>query len=300
MAFPRALHGTLALLLLFTPPLLVGAADDGDARYEQALLWRIERDGIDPSHLLGTMHSDDPRVLALSPQRVAALDSAQRFAMEAVMDASSSAAIQRAMRLPEGARLPQLLGATQWRRLSDALKARGLPAEALAELRPWAVAVILSMPPLRGAVLDQQLAERARQRGLAVHGLESVAEQIAVFEGLSGTQQIDYLDDMLALVESGRMADYLERMTERYAAADLAGLVDLVERMDAESDDPQLVEQITERLIDARNRHMAERLQPLLERGGTFAAIGALHLPRAGGVLERLAAAGWRLVPITE
>ncbi len=300
MAFPRALHGALALLLFIAPPLLARVGGDQGAGYDQALLWRIERDGVDPSHLLGTMHSDDPRVLALSPQRDAALQTAQRFVMEVLMDASASAAIQRAMQLPAGKRLPQLLDAAQWQRLSEVLRAYELSAEALAGLRPWAVAVMLSVPPSRGAVLDQYLAERARQRGLAVHGLESAAEQMAVFEGLSNAQQIDYLDDVLALVESGCMANYLERMTERYAAADLAGLVALVERMDGHISDPQLVEDITERLIDQRNMRMAERLQPLLERGGTFAAVGALHLPGAGGLLERLASAGWRLVPIIE
>jgi uncharacterized protein YbaP (TraB family) len=37
---------------------------------------------------------------------------------------------------------------------------------------------------------------------------------------------------------------------------------------------------------------MAERLRPLLDQGGRFVAIGALHLPGPKGVLQRLMDSG--------
>ena len=42
-------------------------------------------------------------------------------------------------------------------------------------------------------------------------------------------------------------------------------------------------------------QRMAERLLPLLAKGGVFVAVGALHLPGADGLLARLKAAGFSL-----
>lgn len=55
---------------------------------------------------------------------------------------------------------------------------------------------------------------------------------------------------------------------------------------------PDLTERVQELAIDERNARMAERLRPLLDQGGRFIAIGALHLPGPKGVLQRLADAG--------
>lgn len=38
---------------------------------------------------------------------------------------------------------------------------------------------------------------------------------------------------------------------------------------------------------------MAERAAPLLEKGGAFIAVGALHLPGKEGLIERFRALGY-------
>jgi hypothetical protein len=58
---------------------------------------------------------------------------------------------------------------------------------------------------------------------------------------------------------------------------------------------PGLVETFTERLLDARNERMAERMQPRLAEGGAFVAVGALHLPGEGGILKLLEGQGYQL-----
>jgi uncharacterized protein YbaP (TraB family) len=47
------------------------------------------------------------------------------------------------------------------------------------------------------------------------------------------------------------------------------------------------------RLIDDRNVQMVERMLPRLQRGSTFIAIGALHLPGEKGILQLLAEKGY-------
>ena len=47
-----------------------------------ARLWKIEKDGVKPSYLFGTMHMTDPRVIDLTPEAKAAFDSAGTVVIE--------------------------------------------------------------------------------------------------------------------------------------------------------------------------------------------------------------------------
>ena len=54
------------LLLLMV--LVSGRAALADAPYSDARFWRIDREGAEPSFILGTMHVTDPEVTALPPE----------------------------------------------------------------------------------------------------------------------------------------------------------------------------------------------------------------------------------------
>jgi uncharacterized protein YbaP (TraB family) len=64
------------------------------------------------------------------------------------------------------------------------------------------------------------------------------------------------------------------------------------------SDDPEmraLQDALTDRMLAERNAIFVKRLQPLLQQGGAFVAVGALHLVGARGVPALLEANGWVL-----
>ena len=84
---------------------------------------------------------------------------------------------------------------------------------------------------------------------------------------------------------------------EVYLAHDLTRLAGLRQQY-ASRDNAQLEEGIMEELVDTRNARMAERMVPYLEQGGTFIAVGALHLPGQGGILQRLRERGYRVTAV--
>ncbi|EPF95860.1 hypothetical protein L258_01834 [Brucella abortus 84-0928] len=51
-------------------------------------------------------------------------------------------------------------------------------------------------------------------------------------------------------------------------------------------------------ILTDRNHLMVDRATPLLEKGGVFLAIGALHLPGKEGVVELLRQKGYRLTAL--
>ncbi len=46
-------------------------------------------------------------------------------------------------------------------------------------------------------------------------------------------------------------------------------------------------------MINARNKLMAERAEPILARGNAFIAVGGLHLPGNEGLVEKFRQAGY-------
>ena len=83
-----------------------------------------------------------------------------------------------------------------YRRAVTAMAAHGLPETMVARMKPWAIAVTLMTPPAQGGVvLDQLLYRQAVSAGKPVQGLETVAEQVDLFDGLSEQEQIGLLRD---------------------------------------------------------------------------------------------------------
>lgn len=60
-----------------------------------------------------------------------------------------------------------------------------------------------------------------------------------------------------------------------------------------QQDDQRLADEFQQRLVVDRNHRMAERMQPYLQQGKVFIAVGALHLPGEEGLLNLLEQQGY-------
>jgi hypothetical protein len=134
------------------------------------------------------------------------------------------------------------------------------------------------------------LFQRARQAGKQVHGLETIAEQLEVFEGLPLDDQVALLRDA---VEQFAGIDALHaELLAAYKRQDLAAMMAINEAA-MQIGDRRLAEKFQRRLIVDRNHRMAERLEPYLKQGGAFVAVGALHLPGEQGLVRLLEERGY-------
>lgn len=261
----------------------------GALHHEHGLLWEVTAPGGQRSRLFGTMHVGDPRVHGAAEAARTYLADARVFALEVVLDATAMNSLQAAMFLAPGQRLETQLGGNLFERVVGVASAYGLNRDIVGRMKPWAVFATLSLPPGdTGLALDFALLEQARTAGTALLGLESIQEQIAVFESIGLPDQLAIVRDMAC--HHDRFQTDMETMIERYAAGDLRGLVDVAFKYSTQNSDDML-----ETLIWERNGRMVERMLPELERGDAFVAIGALHLPGERGVLELLVRRGYRL-----
>jgi uncharacterized protein YbaP (TraB family) len=271
------------------------AVSEPAARYAKGLLWKIEAPGGAASHLFGTIHSDDPRVTALPEPVAKALDGSARFVMEATIDGDSLVRMAEIMFYTDGRTLEQVIGEKLYARTIKAMDARGLPTLGVEKQKPWAVMMALSMPPPRtGEFLDLVLQQRAAGQNKPVSGLETIAEQLAIFDGLPLPQQIALLDDAVRM--QAELDREFEALHKAWLARDLAGIVAVSEQH--KPGDEKLYNEVMDRLLDQRNRRMAERMAPMLKQGGAFIAVGAAHLPGEAGLLYRLEQAGYRVTAV--
>ncbi len=285
---PRLAKGRWLSFLFLSLVLGAAAADPG-------LFYRLEKPGRPVHYLLGTMHSDDPRVLSVADRVRPQLEEVAQVALEILPDGAGLFQAGLAMLLPPGQRLSELLGPDLYRQVESAMARKGVPSPVLERLKPWAVAVVLGTPPLHGEALDQRLYREALALGREAKALETPEEQLALFDELSPELQKRMVEEVLAQQE--RLKEQLEQLTAAYLAGDLERLQRLSLEYDAAGDEA-LARWFRERLIRRRNHRMAERLLPLLERDATLVAVGALHLPGNEGLIKLLESAGYRATPL--
>jgi uncharacterized protein YbaP (TraB family) len=282
-----------ALVLAVTWLFMPGASSQADTDTSHGLLWQISKPGQKPAYLFGTIHSEDTEVVNLPAPVMEAIDASESVVLEILMDADAMKYSSTAMLMLDGRSLPDLIGLPLYRQVSVAIPSRGIPELVLNRMKPWAVAVTLSTPaPETGEVLDRRLYQDAVQKGKAVYGLETIEEQLQVFDTMPEADQIALLKDT---VDHFPELDAMQmELLAAYKQRDLGALLAIYETS-MQTGDQRLAEDLQRRLVDDRNQRMVERMQPYLQQGKAFIAIGALHLPGTTGLLSTLEQRGYTI-----
>ena len=286
------------------------AARADDLVNGDGLLWRIEKPGLAPSYLFGTIHSTDESALEVARRAAQSINGSKVVATELggpidtiekanITAATLAKALDRDHDTFEGAVAPE-----DRQKIEKLISSLGYPAEFVHHLKPWFLAILTALPKceaeretLNLPEVDQFLAETARDSGVKVIGLETAEEQLAAIANmrpevaatlLTLTARDPGLNDnlyatMLRLYRESRPAEIL-------AVSDALGGLSDTER--AAQDEFMLA------LLQARNATMAERAAPLLASGGAFIAVGALHLAGKTGLVERFRAQGYTVTKV--
>lgn len=255
-------------------------------------LWKVG-DADTTIYLFGTVHALPQgkewfdgrieRAFAASDEMVTEVDLSDQ--------SSSAAAMQSAAVLPEGTSLRGLMTPDNRKQFEAALVGLGLPVEALDRMEPWMASLTMSLLPLlrQGYQTESgvEMALSARAGEKKRDALETIAQQIDLFDGMPMEAQLTFLDKTVEAMPEAKSS--LDAMVAEWIEGDADALAAL---LNAELDDPVLYA----RLLTQRNANWAGWIEQRLQQPGTvFVAVGAGHLAGADSVQRQLKRRGLKV-----
>jgi uncharacterized protein len=269
------------------------------------LLWRIEKPGLAPSYLFGTIHSTDDSVLEMAKRAAQSIEGAKVVVTELggpldsiekanLTAATFAKALDRDHDTFEG-----VISPADGAHVEKMIAGLGYPKEFAHHLKPWFLAILTALPACEGEreaknlpEVDQFLAQTAKDAGVKVVGLETPEEQLDTIAGLRPEVAATLV--ALAARDPKMNDDLYATMLNLYRESRPAEILAVTDAIGGESEPERAAQdEFMHALLQGRNAAMAERAAPLLASGGAFIAVGALHLPGKAGLIERFRADGY-------
>jgi len=283
---PRRLPGlTLSCVALACLTLASAVRADG-----LHALWELhgKRNTV---YILGSIHVLRPSDYPLAPAVLNAYSTAKSIFMEVNLQEIDSQRMQTELlasaRLPEGQTLPSIMGKQRYARASALAQEVGVDIGIFDAFAPWFVAEAISQLQLQQLGFQPQsgvemfFLEHARSDGKAVAGLETVHDQIALFNALSMDAQADYL--VSSLEEAHDLPKEVDDMVHAWQRGDTIWFTDQLKSELGR--DPLLYESV----LVARNRKWLPKIEALLNDDKNYLVIvGTGHLVGRGSVIELL------------
>jgi len=262
-------------------------------------LWEVSRGG-NTVYLLGSVHMLRPDAYPLDPALYEAFDAARVVAFEIDLGEAAAAAPRMLMRgmYTDGRSLRSELPADLYTRLDDKLAGFGISAQLVAPMKPWLVSMTLSSVALQQVGftpelgVDMHFFERAGEGGKRIVALETIEDQIDVFDGLTPDQQIALLESTLTEMDSIR--DRMDEITAIWASGDSERLSQLMN--ESLLDQPVL----TEGILYDRNRKWLPQIEAMVASGEpAIVIVGMGHMVGEQSVTDLLIEAGYEVTPVT-
>jgi len=262
------------------------------ARADGALhsLWEIHGKH-NTVYLLGSIHVLRASDYPLAPAVMEAYGNAKSVLMEVNLEEINSAQVQAEMLgsavLPEGKTLPDVLGKQRYARADALAHEVGVELSTFDQFAPWFAAEAISQMQLTQlgfqpeTGVEMYFMEKARNDAKSVAGLETVHDQIQVFENMPLDTQADYL--VSSLEQAHDLPKEVDSMVRAWQRGDTQWFEN---QMRSElGRDPRLYQAV----LGARNSKWVPKIEALLNEDKNYLVIvGTGHLVGQGSVIELL------------
>lgn len=262
---------------------------------EKSLLWKISGNGLEhDSYLYGTIHITCDATL---PQKVkTALDKTDQLCLELDMDDTNmQTEMMGGMMMKDGVTMQSLASKEDFKIVDTFLtKNLGFSAKMLNTLKPFMVSAMLypKMISCEMQSVESELMKIAKKQKEETIGLETVTEQLNVFDA------IPYQDQMNELVKTAKSdldkdRNELNKMLELYKTEDIEALYAFTQQSEN-----VLTSQFDDELLNSRNQNWIARMHKIAQNKATFFGVGAAHLGGEKGVINLLRKQGFTVEAI--
>jgi uncharacterized protein YbaP (TraB family) len=242
-------------------------------------------------YLLGSIHVLRPNDYPLAPVVLDAYTHAGSLLMEVNLDEINSEQVQAEMlasaTLSDGKTLPDVLGKQRYERAAALAHEIGVELSSFDQFAPWFAAEAISelqltqlgFQPENG--VEMYFMDRARSDGKSVDGLETVHDQISVFQNMSLDAQAEYL--LSSLEQAHDLPKEVDSMVRAWQRGDTRWFEsELQSDLGHDSD-------LYQSVLLARNRKWVPKIEALLNSDKNYLVIvGTGHLAGQGSVVDLL------------
>lgn len=258
---------------------------------QNSLLWKISGNGLSaPSYLYGTIHITCDATLDAATR--SAMDKTQQLYLELDMDDESMmTGMMMGMMMKDGNKMSTLASPEDFAIVDAYLtKTLGSPAKMVDNIKPFMISTMV-LPSLLDCPLqsvESELMKISKEQDEEVYGLETVEEQLAVFDAIPYKDQ---MDELVASIKDDFAADkkQLADMFRIYAAKDLNAMLELMD------EDDGIMATHQDELLTKRNLKWIPKISAIAKQKPTFFGVGAAHLAGENGVIALLRKAGYKV-----
>jgi uncharacterized protein YbaP (TraB family) len=242
-------------------------------------------------YLLGSIHVLRPSDYPLPPELLDAYSHSQSLYMEVNLQDLDAQDMQTELMasamLRDGKTLPGILGKQRYDHAAALARDVGVELSTFDMFAPWFAAEAISQLQLMQLGFQPQsgvemyFLQRAKSDAKSVAGLETIHDQIALFDGLTMDAQSEYL--ISSLEEAHDLPKEVDAMVKAWNRGDTAWFE---RQMKSEfGRDPTLYQSV----LVARNRKWIPKIEALLKDDKNYLIIvGTGHLVGAGSVIDLL------------
>jgi len=262
---------------------------------EKSLLWKISGNGLTtPSYLFGTIHITCDATL---PEKVkVAMDKTDQLCLELDMDDTSmQTQMMSRMMMNDGVTMESLTSKEDFTLVDEFLtKNLGFSAKMLNTLKPFMVSAMLypKMMDCPMQSVESELLKMASSQKEETIGLETVAEQMDVFEAIPYQEQMNELIKT-AKSDLNRDKKELQDMLDLYKTEDVAAMIEFTKKSDN-----AMTSKYDDELLNNRNKNWIARIDKIAKEKPTFFGVGAAHLGGELGVIRLLRENGFTVEPV--
>ncbi|GAB2555065.1 TraB/GumN family protein [Spirosoma areae] len=265
---------------------------------DKALLYEMTGPGITkPSYLYGTFHLVCPADLQITDAIKKAVSDAQQVYLEIDLDdPAMMGSMQKAMMMPDGKTVKDLLKPDDYSVLDNYLKQKmNMGLAQVGMLKPIGLMsmMYMTMLPCQPASYDMTFAQMAATDKKEVLGLETIEAELAALDKIPMEEQLKGLVDMAKKPDEAKK-EFAE-MVAIYKSHDLAKLMNTMKSSQFSGGD---FTQFEESLLSERNVNWIPVIEKAAKEKPTFFAFGAGHLGNEKGVINLLRKKGYTVKPL--
>jgi uncharacterized protein YbaP (TraB family) len=269
---------------------LLGLASYG--QNQKSLLWKISGNGLKtPSYLYGTIHITCDA--SLEKPTLDALDKTSQLYLELDMDdAEMQLKMMGGMMMKDGKRMSKMVSAEDFKLLNDYLiEKTGITVTLFDTMKPMLVSTMLlpSIMECPTQSVEESLMRVTKEQKEEVYGLETIEDQMGVFDGIPDEVQ---MDELMKSVKDKFVRDKKE-LTEMYAVYKSKD-IDAMHEMTMTSENKTTAD-YQDVLLNNRNANWIPKIESIAKENPTFFAVGAAHLGGDKGVIALLRKKGYKV-----